>query len=302
MAYASKYYDPVKAHEYYMRTRELKGYENRYGGSRGDGTSAASGGGSKLKKAQSTVKTSSQKEREYNQGLQKKTQEIRSQTSSRVSSINSRINDLRNSLNRMSPQDKKANREAINDQIAAMRKEIQAIRDKQADSVQALREKRRGGSTSGFNQKGKEAAKYIKSQMENERKELTKKTNKELDSQMLSEAKKLKAEVEAMRASGRGFSRQQFLNRITGLTRKTKQTKNKTLSRHKAEYKQKYKDEIDKLRQDKSMYSYYDSKAAKMAKRAEAEKKQRKRNEERAAKKREQEAKKRERAANRKRR
>lgn len=43
MAYASKYYDPQKAHEYYMRNRELKGYENRYGGARGDGTSAASG-------------------------------------------------------------------------------------------------------------------------------------------------------------------------------------------------------------------------------------------------------------------
>ena len=43
MAYASKYYDPQKAHEYYMKTRKLKGYENRYGGARGDGTSAASG-------------------------------------------------------------------------------------------------------------------------------------------------------------------------------------------------------------------------------------------------------------------
>lgn len=43
MAYASKYYDPQKAHEYYMKTRQLKGYENRYGGARGDGTSAASG-------------------------------------------------------------------------------------------------------------------------------------------------------------------------------------------------------------------------------------------------------------------
>ena len=44
MPYASKYYDPQKAHEYYMRTRELKGYEDRYGGSRGDGTSYASSG------------------------------------------------------------------------------------------------------------------------------------------------------------------------------------------------------------------------------------------------------------------
>ncbi len=46
MPYASKYYDPVKAHEYYEKTKVLKGYENRYGGSRGNGTSAASGGAS----------------------------------------------------------------------------------------------------------------------------------------------------------------------------------------------------------------------------------------------------------------
>lgn len=33
-AYSSPYYDPVKAHEYYLRTYQHKGYENRYGGSR----------------------------------------------------------------------------------------------------------------------------------------------------------------------------------------------------------------------------------------------------------------------------
>lgn len=27
--YASKYYDPVKAHEYYMKTRHLKGYDTQ---------------------------------------------------------------------------------------------------------------------------------------------------------------------------------------------------------------------------------------------------------------------------------
>ena len=43
MAYSSPYYDPAKAHEYYMRNRQLKGYANRYGGARGNGTSAASG-------------------------------------------------------------------------------------------------------------------------------------------------------------------------------------------------------------------------------------------------------------------
>ena len=29
MAYASKYYDPVKAHEYYMKHRQLKGRQSR---------------------------------------------------------------------------------------------------------------------------------------------------------------------------------------------------------------------------------------------------------------------------------
>ena len=29
--YASKYYDPVKAHEYYMRTRKLKGRNSTSG-------------------------------------------------------------------------------------------------------------------------------------------------------------------------------------------------------------------------------------------------------------------------------
>ncbi|MBO7453333.1 MAG: phage portal protein, partial [Clostridiales bacterium] len=33
-AYASEYYDPQKAHEYYEEHKQLKGYENRYGGSR----------------------------------------------------------------------------------------------------------------------------------------------------------------------------------------------------------------------------------------------------------------------------
>lgn len=27
--YVSKYYDPVKAHEYYMKTRHLKGYDTQ---------------------------------------------------------------------------------------------------------------------------------------------------------------------------------------------------------------------------------------------------------------------------------
>ena len=210
-------------------------------------------------------------------------QSVKSQSASEINSINSQIQDLRNRLNSMSPEDRKLNRESINAQIKALRKDIQGIRDNQADSIQALREQQRGGSTAGFNQKGKEAAEYIKKQMETEREELTKKTNKELDTKMLDEVKRLKADIDAMRASGRGFSRKQLLSRITGLTKQTKREKTKMLAKHKAEYTQKYKDEIDKLRQDKSMYTYYDNRAKKMAKRAEAEERQRQREAERAA-------------------
>lgn len=188
MAYASKYYDPVKAHEYYMRTRKLKGYENRYGGSRGNGTSAASGG---------TVQKSAS-----SNGSSNVPQSFRARTSSTV-------------------------------------------------------------STSGLNQKGKEAAAYIKSQMEKEREELTKKTNKEIDRQMLADVKKLQADIAAMRSSGRGFSRQQLLNRISVLAQRAKTTKSKTLAKHKEEYVKKYRDEIEKLRTDSSMYSYSDTKRKK---------------------------------------
>ena len=48
MAYASEYYDPEKAHDYYMRTRELKGYDDRYGGWRGNGTSGGSSGATRI--------------------------------------------------------------------------------------------------------------------------------------------------------------------------------------------------------------------------------------------------------------
>ena len=188
MAYASKYYDPVKAHEYYMRTRELKGYENRYGGSRGNGTSAASGG-----TVRKVVPSN---------GSSNVPQSFRARTSSTV-------------------------------------------------------------STSGLNQKGKEAAAYIKSQMEKDREKLTKKTNEEIDRQMLADVKKLQADIAAIRSSGRGFSRQQLLNRISVLTQRVKTTKSKTLAKHKEEYVKKYRDEIEKLRTDSSMYLYSDMKRKK---------------------------------------
>ena len=233
LAYASKYYDPVKAHEYYERTKVLIGYEDRYGGSRGNGTSAASTG-SAVSSSSSSSTSSSSNTSSSGKTLtaeQKHNQEIKN-----------KIQNLRDKLKNMSKEDRAKNRDSIQDQI------------------QALREQTKGGSTSGFNQKGYEAAAYIKNQMEQERDEVIKKANKDADNEMLSDVKKLAADIKAMRESGRGYSHKQFASKIKAMLGKTKKAKIKAKRKHINNYKQKYKDEIDKLRQDKSMYSYYDNK------------------------------------------
>lgn len=231
MAYASKYYDPAKAHEYYMRTRELKGYENRYGGSRGNGTSAAS-----------TPGYSSESKKEEEDPVKKYNNGIRSQ----ISDLQKRISS--------GELDADGKREVRN-------------------QIQALRQSMKGGSTAGLNKKGKEAAAYIKKQMEDERDAVIKKTNKETDKQMLGDVKRLAADIKAMRESGRGFSHKEFLSRINKMLGKTKKIKMASKRRLTAEYKQKYKDEIDKLRTDNSMFTYWDRQAEQDRKRAERERK-----------------------------
>ena len=258
MAYASKYYDPVKAHAYYMRNRELKGYEDRYGGARGNGTSAASsnsfsgelgyrtksGGNSVTGSLGYSNKSGSNSisgniSRSSNTG---NTSKQLTSTQRHNQGIKNQIQNLRDQLKNMSSEDRKANRESINDRI------------------QALRQQLKGGSTSGFNQKGVEAAAYIKDQMEKERDDIIKKTNKDADKEMLSKVKSLSADIQAMRKSGHGFSHNEFKARIKSLLGETKKAKLKAKRKHIANYKQKYKDEIDKLRGDNSMFSYYDNK------------------------------------------
>lgn len=245
MAYASKYYDPTKAHEYYMRTRELKGYENRYGGSRGNGTSAASSG--------YTGTLGSSKSSRYSgssSGITNGNGKTLTETQAHNLQIRNQIDSLKKELSSMSSEDRKANREAYNDQI------------------QKLREQTKGGSTSGFNQKGKEAAAYIKDQMEKERDDVIKKSNEAADNEMLDKVKKLQADINAMRESGRGFSHKEFGARIKAMLGETKKIKTKTKRQLTSEYTQKYKDEIDKLRSDESMFSYYDKKKERLEKEA----------------------------------
>lgn len=266
MAYASKYYDPVKAHEYYMKNRELKGYEDRYGGSRGNGTSAASNGGHPIISEKQAAKQRQSATNSHNQKIQNEINENRRNTQAEINenrrNTQASIQMLRDELNSMSKEDRKANRALIQQQIAALRQisrdEISALRQNNNDKIQELRMQKKGGSTAGFNEKGKEAAAYIKNQMEQERDEVIKKTNKDTDREMLNSVRRLAKDIEAMRNSGRGFSHKQFAAKIKAMLGQTKKKKIKAKRKHMSDYKQRYKDEIDKLRQDSSMYTYYD--------------------------------------------
>ena len=267
--YASKYYDPVKAHEYYMKNRELKGYEDRYGGSRGDGTSAASSGYT------SSNQSSNQSSINYNE----KIYETKTDSSGKILEINAKIQNLRNKLNSMSKEDKANNRDNVQEAIDGLRKQITAIRretqDKtdilkdqqhyqklaEKDAAQEAKMRQKTGTTAGFNEKGKAAAAYIKDQMNKERDEVIKKTNKDLDNQMLGEAQKLADSIVKARQSGKSIDNKTLLQKLRGLTSKTKTKKANIKKQHINNYKQKYKDEINKLRLDKSMYTYYDKRA-----------------------------------------
>lgn len=299
--YASKYYDPDKAHEYYMRTRELKGYENRYGGSRGDGTSAASTAGytSDYQK-----KTASQQHKEandvHNAGIKKvaatsnqsyknqisqlkdATAKSKQDTTAKINGINNKISALQSKLKGMSKEEKERYSIEIKDEIFELKEKIKDIRESQrdgnketqlavrnlkqekADAAQRLKQQQKGGSTAGFNEKGKAAAAYIKQQMETERDETIKKINAETDNKMLSQVKSFAERIKRVRESGQKVNNKQFLAQTKSLLGKVKKTKTKTAREQKEQYKIKYKDEIDKLRLDDSMWSYWDKREEKL--------------------------------------
>ena len=287
MAYASKYYDPVKAHEYYMRTRELKGYENRYGGPKEDTTTSV---GRKsyfhnqnIQQQISSLRTTGGNSvGTINTKAKKDIESLNKRTEEQIKNYQNNIKDLQAEYKSMSRADKKNNRhflDAIKDirqAIKDLRKERQAeikrIREQQkvdletsrlstADQIQLLRQQMKGGSTSGFNQKGLEAANYIKQQMMEERDEMTKKANKEADDKMLARATALRDRIAEMRKNGENVDSREFLAKINTMAKETRRLKAKALQDRKKEYEQKYKNEIDTLRSDNSMFTYWDNRS-----------------------------------------
>lgn len=300
-AYSSQYYDPNKAHDYYMKNRELKGYENRYGGSRGSYNTAhksANQNDSYTNEA-NEHNTQLKKDLAYSNAAHKSSvvelktdfDEYMKDESDRISEMKESISALKNFIQNMTEEERRfKGSEPFRDRIFELQQEIRDIRSTrdarrkalqdsiadikqaQADEQQRIRQRTKGGSTSGFNQKGKEAAEYIKIQMETERDEVVSKINKETDDKMLSRVSRLKDQINKARSKGQNYSSKQFLAKVNSLLSETKKTKISNTNKHKEAYKTKYKKEIDKLRSDDSMFSYWDKRADKVAERSRKDK------------------------------
>lgn len=156
--YASPYYDPVKAHEYYMRTRELKGRRST-AGLNDEGKAAA-----KYVKEQLTSERKAKVE-EHKNRTNTSIQNLRDQTTAQIEQkkeltknsierfkthTQSQIDQLKAHLKSMSKEDKPRNSESIRARIASLRGDISIWREqlngRLAEDRTGLREKQKSGT------------------------------------------------------------------------------------------------------------------------------------------------------------
>jgi len=123
--YASPYYDPEKAHEYYMRTRELKGRKST-AGLNDEGKAAA-----KYVKEQLTS--------ERKKVISDKKDEHTNINESYKNQMQSKIDSLRDKLKRMSKFEKRKHRDAIQNQINMLREENKSKRKELSEQLKNFR-------------------------------------------------------------------------------------------------------------------------------------------------------------------
>ena len=142
-AYSSKYYDPVKAHEYYEEHKTLKGYENRYGGSRAStkglnekGREVAKIVKEKItanrKSANETLREKANSEKEQNRAEHK---QIVSEMSS---ALKDNIADLKAQLQNMNDAQKKHAKIKIRAEVERLREEANKLRQELSDYYSKL--------------------------------------------------------------------------------------------------------------------------------------------------------------------
>ena len=132
--YASPYYDPVKAHEYYIKHRELKG-RNSTAGLNDEGKAAASYVKEQLTTERKS-KVESNKEDTTNQ-IDKLREQKKSNIEVHKSAMQSQIDRLKAKLRSMSSADKQKNRDRIAANISVLREQNAAERERLNAEYQA---------------------------------------------------------------------------------------------------------------------------------------------------------------------
>ena len=132
--YASPYYDPVKAHEYYIKHRELKG-RNSTAGLNEEGKAAASYVKEQLTTERKS-KVESNKEDTTNQ-IDKLREQKKSNIEVHKSAMQSQIDRLKAKLRSMSSADKQKNRDRIAANISVLREQNAAERERLNAEFQA---------------------------------------------------------------------------------------------------------------------------------------------------------------------
>ena len=132
--YASPYYDPVKAHEYYIKHRELKGRAST-AGLNDEGKAAASYVKEQLTTERKS-KVEANKEDTTNQ-IDKLREQKKSNIEAHKAAMQSQIDRLKAKLSSMSPADKQKNRDRIAANISVLREQNAAERERLNAEFQA---------------------------------------------------------------------------------------------------------------------------------------------------------------------
>ena len=141
-SYASKYYDPVKAHEYYEEHKTLKGYENRYGGSRGSyntsGNPSTKGLNEKGREVARIVRAGIRdKQKSLNEQVRASAKEAKEQTKEErkatiadlKSKLSTRIAEIKSQMDGMNEAQKKHMKIKIRHEISTLKKEADSLRE-----------------------------------------------------------------------------------------------------------------------------------------------------------------------------
>ena len=154
-AYSSKYYDPVKAHEYYEEHKTLKGYENRYGGSRAStkGLNEKGREVAKIVKEKITANRKSANEalrEQANSEKDKNRAEHKQKVAEMSSSLKDDIADLKAQLQNMNDAQKKHAKIKIRAEVERLRQQADKMRQELSDYYSKLNLEISAGTKEGI--------------------------------------------------------------------------------------------------------------------------------------------------------